>query len=98
MLSVTGINRFYYLRGFTDMCCKHSHVYCFGSKRQFIKKDDSDPDDDPVDREKEKDGFDGTEELLDSRFVPESTPEESRPSSPNPRISPTVLKPVVSWV
>lgn len=62
------------------------------------KKDDSDPDDDPVGREKEKDGFDGTEELLDSRFVPESTPEESRPSSPNLRISPTVLKPVVSWV
>ena len=26
MLSVTGINRFYYLRGFTDMRCKHSRV------------------------------------------------------------------------
>ena len=26
MLSVTRINRFYYLREFTDMCCKHSHV------------------------------------------------------------------------
>ena len=26
MLSVTGINHFYYLRGFTDMRCKHSRV------------------------------------------------------------------------
>ena len=26
MLSVTGINRFYYLRDFTDMRCKHSRV------------------------------------------------------------------------
>ena len=26
MLSVTSINRFYYLCGFTDMRCKHSHV------------------------------------------------------------------------
>lgn len=26
MLSVTGMNRFYYLRGFTDMRCKHSRV------------------------------------------------------------------------
>ena len=26
MLSVTGINRFYYLRDFTDMRCKHSCV------------------------------------------------------------------------
>ena len=26
MLSVTGINRFYYLLGFTDMRCKHSRV------------------------------------------------------------------------
>lgn len=26
MLSVTGINRFFYLRDFTDMRCKHSHV------------------------------------------------------------------------
>lgn len=25
-MSVTGINRFYYLRGFTDMRCKHSRV------------------------------------------------------------------------
>lgn len=26
MLSVTGINRFYYLRDFTDMRCKHGRV------------------------------------------------------------------------
>ena len=26
MLSVTDINRFYYLRDFTDMRCKHSRV------------------------------------------------------------------------
>ena len=26
MLSVTGINRFFYLRDFTDMRCKHSRV------------------------------------------------------------------------
>lgn len=32
----------------------------FGSKKQSVKKDDSGSDDDPVDREKEKDGFDGT--------------------------------------
>ncbi|MBV3479067.1 IS66 family transposase, partial [Phocaeicola dorei] len=42
-------------------------------------------DDDPVDREKEKDGFDGTEESLDTRSVPESETQESHPCSPNPR-------------
>ena len=26
MLSVTGLNRFYYIPGFTDMRCKHSRV------------------------------------------------------------------------
>lgn len=26
MLSVTGLNRFFYIRDFTDMCCKHSRV------------------------------------------------------------------------
>lgn len=41
----------------------------FGSKRQSVKKDDSGRDDDPVDREKEKDGFDGTDESLDTRSV-----------------------------
>lgn len=57
----------------------------FGSKKQSVKKDDSGSDDDPVDREKEKDGFDGTDESLDTRSVPESETQESHPSSPNPR-------------
>lgn len=26
MLSITGLNHFYYVRNFTDMRCKHSHV------------------------------------------------------------------------
>jgi transposase len=56
----------------------------FGSKRQSVKKGDSGSDDDPVDREKEKDGFDGTDESLDTRSVAESETQESRPSSPNP--------------
>ena len=57
----------------------------FGSKKQSVKKDDSGSDDDPVDRENEKDGFDGTDESLDTRSIPESEPQESHPSSPNPR-------------
>ena len=57
----------------------------FGSKRQSVKKDDSARDDDPVDREKEKDGFDGTDESLDTRSVSDPDVRESRPSSPNPR-------------
>ncbi len=57
----------------------------FGSKRQSVNKDDSGRADDPIDRENEKDGFDGTEESLDTRSVPESETQESRPSSPNPR-------------
>lgn len=57
----------------------------FGSKRQSVKKDDSGSDDDPVDREKEKDGFDGTDESLDTRSVAGSDTRESRSSSPNPR-------------
>lgn len=61
--------------------CKHR----FGSKRQSVKKDASGSDDNPVDREKEKDGFDGADESLDTRSVPESDTRESRPSSPNPR-------------
>lgn len=56
----------------------------FGSKKQSVKKDDSGSDDDPVDREKEKDGFDGTDESLDTRSVAESETQESHPSSPNP--------------
>lgn len=27
MLSVTGLNHFYYVRDFTDMRCKHSRVF-----------------------------------------------------------------------
>ena len=69
----------------------------FGSKRQSVKKGDSGSDDDPVDREKEKDGFDGTDESLDTRSVAESETQESRPSSPNPGISPTVRTPIVRW-
>ena len=57
----------------------------FGSKRQSVKKNDSARDDDPVDREKEKDGFDGTDESLDTRSVSDPDARESRPSSPNPR-------------
>ena len=57
----------------------------FGSKKQSVKKDDSGSDDDPVDRENEKDGFDGTDESLDTRSIPESETQESHPSSPNPR-------------
>lgn len=26
MLNVTGMNRFYYIRNFTDMCCKYSRI------------------------------------------------------------------------
>jgi transposase len=54
----------------------------FGSKKQSVKKDASGSDDDPVDREKEKDGFDGTDESLDTRSVAESETQESHPSSP----------------
>lgn len=42
-------------------------------------------DDDPIDREEEKDGFDSTDESLDTRSVSESETQESRPSPPNPR-------------
>lgn len=40
----------------------------FGSKKQSVKKDASGSDDDPVDREKEKDGFDGTDESVGYPF------------------------------
>lgn len=69
----------------------------FGSKKQSVKKDASGSDDDPVDRENEKDGFDGTDESLDTRSVAESETQESHPSSPNPGISATVRKPIVPW-
>lgn len=64
---------------------KSARKHRFGSKRQSVKKDASGSDDDPVDREKEKDGFDGTDESLDTRSLPESDTQESRSSSPNPR-------------
>lgn len=63
---------------------KSSRKNRFGSKRQSVNKDDSGRDDDPVDREKEKDGFDGTADSLDARSVPESETRESRPPSPDP--------------
>ena len=34
MLSVTGLNHFYYVRDFTYMRCKHS-VYCLSSVNGF---------------------------------------------------------------
>ncbi len=64
---------------------KSARKYRFGSKEQSVKKDASSSDDDPVDREKEKDGFDGMDESLDTRSVPDSDAQESCPSSPNPR-------------
>ena len=42
MLSVTGINRFYYLRGFTDMRCKHSRV--LSVIREQLHREPSDGD------------------------------------------------------
>ena len=38
MLSVTGLNHFYYVRDFTDMRCKHSRVLSIIRERyQFMK-------------------------------------------------------------
>lgn len=51
----------------------------FGSKRQSTKKDDSDLDDEPVDREKEKDSFDGTDGSLETRSVPETDAPDPTP-------------------
>lgn len=42
MLSVTGINRFYYLRDFTDMRCKHSWVLSI--IREQLHREPSDGD------------------------------------------------------
>lgn len=42
MLSVTGMNRFYYLRGFTDMRCKHSRV--LSVIREQLHREPSDGD------------------------------------------------------
>ena len=72
MLSVTGINRFFYLRDFTDMRCKHSRVLSiireqlhrvkfadknrFGNKRQKVKSEKVEE----LDLGKDEDDFDGT--------------------------------------
>lgn len=42
MLSVTGMNRFYYLCGFIDMRCKHSHV--LSVIREQLHREPSDGD------------------------------------------------------
>lgn len=41
-MSVTGMNRFYYLRGFTDMRCKHSRV--LSVIREQLHREPSDGD------------------------------------------------------
>lgn len=43
MLSVTGTNRFYYLQGFTDMCCKH-HSRVLSVIREQLHREPSDGD------------------------------------------------------
>lgn len=42
MLSITGLNHFYYVRDFTDMCCKHSRVLFI--IRELIRREPSDGD------------------------------------------------------
>lgn len=42
MLNVTGFNRFYYLRDFTDMRCKHSRVLSIISEQLHREPDDGD--------------------------------------------------------
>lgn len=42
MLSVTGINRFYYLRDFTDMRCKHSRVLSIIREQLYHEPNDGD--------------------------------------------------------
>lgn len=42
MLSVTGINRFFYLRDFTDMRCKHGRVLSIIRERLHREPDDGD--------------------------------------------------------
>ncbi|WP_336616104.1 hypothetical protein [Bacteroides acidifaciens] len=41
MLSVAGTNRFYYLQGFTDMCCKH-HSHVLSVIREQLHREPSD--------------------------------------------------------
>ena len=42
MLSVTGLNHFYYVRDFTDMRCKHSHVLSIIRERLHREPSDGD--------------------------------------------------------
>ena len=42
MLSVTGLNRFYYVRDFTDMRCKHSRVLSIIRERLHREPSDGD--------------------------------------------------------
>ena len=42
MLNVTGLNRFYYIRDFTDMRCKHSRV--LSVIREQLRREPSDGD------------------------------------------------------
>ena len=42
MLNVTGLNRFYYLRNFTDMRCKHSRVLSIIREQLHREPDDGD--------------------------------------------------------
>ena len=42
MLSVTGLNHFYYVRNFTDMRCKHSRVLSIIRERLHREPRDGD--------------------------------------------------------
>lgn len=42
MLNVSGLNRFYYLRDFIDMRCKHSRVLSIIRKQLHREPDDGD--------------------------------------------------------
>ena len=42
MLSVTGLNHFYYVRDFTDMRCKHSRVLSIIRERLHREPNDGD--------------------------------------------------------
>lgn len=42
MLSVTGLNQFYYLRDFTDMRCKHSRVLSIIREQLYREPNDGD--------------------------------------------------------
>ena len=42
MLNVTGLNRFFYLRDFTDMRCKHSRVLSIIREQLHREPDDGD--------------------------------------------------------